>query len=91
MRFVLDTASFVTAVRSSDGAAGEVLKMIFRREAVPLMEPKLALEYRDVAMRPHQIAASHPADTKTICNDDEGERPRWLLTTREVSLSRRLR
>jgi putative PIN family toxin of toxin-antitoxin system len=58
VRIVLDTASFVTAVRSSDGAAGEVLRMIFREEIVPLMDLKLGLEYRDVALRSEHIRAS---------------------------------
>jgi predicted nucleic acid-binding protein len=54
---VLDTASFVTAVRSSDGAAGEVVRMIFREEIVPLMDLKLGLEYRDVALRSEHVGA----------------------------------
>ena len=58
VRIVLDTASFVTAVRSSDGAAGEVVRMIFREEIVPLMDLKLGLEYRDVALRSEHITAS---------------------------------
>jgi putative PIN family toxin of toxin-antitoxin system len=55
---VLDTACFVTAVRSSDGAAGEVVRMVFREEIVPLMDLKLGLEYRDVALRPEHLMAS---------------------------------
>jgi predicted nucleic acid-binding protein len=55
---VLDTASFVTAVRSSHGAAGEVVRMIFRGEIVPLMDLKLGLEYRDVALRSEHVRAS---------------------------------
>jgi putative PIN family toxin of toxin-antitoxin system len=58
VRIVLDTASFVTAVRSSDGAAGEVVRMIFREELVPLMDLKLGLEYRDVALRAEHVGAS---------------------------------
>ena len=58
MRIVLDTASFVTAVRSSGGAAGEVVRMIFREELVPLMDLKLGLEYRDVALRSEHVGAS---------------------------------
>ena len=37
--------------RSSGGAAGEVLRMIFREEVVALMDFKLGLEYREVALR----------------------------------------
>jgi len=55
---VLDTASFVTAVRSSGGAAGEVMRMIFREEVVVLMDFKLGLEYREVALRPEHVNAS---------------------------------
>jgi putative PIN family toxin of toxin-antitoxin system len=58
VRIVLDTASFVTAVRSSGGAAGEVVRMIFREELVPLMDLKLGLEYRDVALRSEHVRAS---------------------------------
>jgi predicted nucleic acid-binding protein len=42
VRIVLDTATFVTAVRSSDGAAGEVVRMVFR----------------DVALRSEHVRAS---------------------------------
>jgi predicted nucleic acid-binding protein len=58
VRIVLDTASFVTAVRSSDGAAGEVGRMIFGEELVPLMDHKLGLEYRDVGVRSEHVSAS---------------------------------
>ena len=58
MRIVLDTASFVTAVQSSNGAAGEVVRMIFREELVPLIDLKLGLEYRDVAVRSEHVRAS---------------------------------
>jgi hypothetical protein len=58
VRIVLDTASFVTAVRSSVGAAGEVVRMIFREGLVPLMDLKLGLEYRDVALRSEHVGAS---------------------------------
>jgi putative PIN family toxin of toxin-antitoxin system len=58
MRIVLDTASFVTAVRSSEGAAREILGMILRREIVALMDLKLGLEYRDVALRSNRLDAS---------------------------------
>jgi putative PIN family toxin of toxin-antitoxin system len=58
VKIVLDTASFVAAVRSSSGAAGEVLRMVFRKEVVPLMDFKLGLEYREVALRPEHVKAS---------------------------------
>jgi len=59
VRIVLDTASFVTAVRSSDGAAGEIVRRIFAGEIVPLMDLKIGLEYRDVALRPEHLRASN--------------------------------
>ncbi len=58
MRIVLDTAAFVTAVRSGGGAAGEIVRMVFRGELMPLMDLKLGLEYRDVALRPKHLAVS---------------------------------
>jgi hypothetical protein len=54
---VLDTASFVTAVRSSDGAAGEVVQIKFREELVPLLDLKLGLEFRDAALRSEHVRA----------------------------------
>jgi putative PIN family toxin of toxin-antitoxin system len=57
VRIVFDTASFITALRSSDGSAGEVLRLILGRKLVPLMDHKLGLEYRDVALRPEQLQA----------------------------------
>jgi putative PIN family toxin of toxin-antitoxin system len=59
VRIVLDTASFVTAVRSSDGAAGEIVRLIFAGEIVPLMDLKIGLEYRDVALRPEHLHAAN--------------------------------
>lgn len=37
---------------------GEVVRMIFREELVPLMDLKLGLEYRDVALRSEHVGAS---------------------------------
>lgn len=58
MRIVLDTASFVTAIRSRTGAAREVVDLIFDGVLVPLMDLKLGLEYRVVALRSEHLAAS---------------------------------
>jgi len=55
---VLDTASFVTAVRSGHGAASELVRMALAHEIVTLMDHKLALEYREVALRPEHVSAS---------------------------------
>jgi predicted nucleic acid-binding protein len=48
----------VTAVRSTDGACGEVLRKVFRREILLLLDLKLALEYREVSLRPEHLGAS---------------------------------
>jgi putative PIN family toxin of toxin-antitoxin system len=66
VRIVLDTACFVTAVRSSDGAAGEVVRKVFREEIVPLMDLKLGLEYRDVALRPEHLMASALSEREVL-------------------------
>ena len=58
MRIVLDTASFIAAVRSSVGAARETVRLIFAREIIPLMDLKLGLEYRDVGLRAEHLSAS---------------------------------
>ena len=55
---MLDTASFIAAVRSSRGAAREIVRLILIGEVVPLMDHKLSLEYRDVALRPEHLIAS---------------------------------
>ena len=58
MRIVLDTASFVSAVRSGGGAGSAVVKSILSGEVVALMDHKLGLEYREVALRPEHLAVS---------------------------------
>jgi putative PIN family toxin of toxin-antitoxin system len=58
VRIVLDTASFVTAVRSRTGAAREVVDLILDGDIIPLMDVKMGLEYRDVALRTEHLAAS---------------------------------
>ena len=58
MRIVLDTATFVTAVRSRSGAARELVRLILARKVVALMDYKLGLEYREVALREEHLAAS---------------------------------
>lgn len=55
---MLDTACLVTAVRSSSGAAGEVLRRIFKKQVELLMDLKISLEYRDVALRPKHLMVS---------------------------------
>jgi hypothetical protein len=58
VRIGLDTTSVGTAVRSSNGAAGEVVRMISREELVPPIGLKLSLEYRGVALRSEHVRAS---------------------------------
>ena len=66
MRIVLDTACFVTAVRSSAGAAGEVLRKVFRKELVLLMDLNIGLEYRDVGLRPEHLMASTLSEREVL-------------------------
>lgn len=48
----------ITALRSSKGAAAEVLCLVLLEKVVILMDYKIASEYRDVALRPEHLAAS---------------------------------
>lgn len=64
VRIVFDTSSLITALRSSKGAAAEVLRLVLLEEIVVLMDYKIASEYRDVALRPeHLTAARRSAET----------------------------
>lgn len=58
MRIVFDTSSLITALRSSKGAAAEVLRLVLLEKIVILMDYKIASEYRDVALRPEHLAAA---------------------------------
>jgi len=58
VRVVIDTASFIAAIRSDTGPAAELLRRVFRRDIIPLMDHKLSLEYRDVALRKEHVVAS---------------------------------
>jgi predicted nucleic acid-binding protein len=42
------------------------MRMIFREEIVPLMDLKLGLEYRDVALRPEHLVASALSETEVL-------------------------
>jgi len=55
---VLDTAAQVSAIRSSTGAAAEIIRLAAVGKLTLLMDYKLVCEYREVAMRPQHIAAS---------------------------------
>jgi putative PIN family toxin of toxin-antitoxin system len=54
----LDTSVSIAALRSSSGAAAEILRLIFLGEITLCLDFNLAGEYRDVAMRPAQQWAS---------------------------------
>jgi putative PIN family toxin of toxin-antitoxin system len=58
VRVVLDTSVVITAIRSSTGAAAEVLRLALLSELTILMDYKLASEYRAVSLRQHHVAAS---------------------------------
>lgn len=55
---MLDTAALIAALRSSKGAAAEIVRKVLREEIVILMDYKMALEYRDVALRSEHLMAS---------------------------------
>lgn len=65
VRVVLDTSVIITALRSSMGAAAEVIRLAFRRELTPLMDYKLACEYRNVALRPEQLHGTGKSQVET--------------------------
>jgi predicted nucleic acid-binding protein len=65
VRTVLDTSVLITALRSSRGAAAEVLRLTLIGKLTLLMDYKLACEYRDVALRPTQLHASGKSPRQT--------------------------
>ncbi len=58
-RIVLDTAAFISAMRSPLGAASEVLRRTAARQIVVCMDHKLSFEYRDVANRREHLLAAN--------------------------------
>jgi putative PIN family toxin of toxin-antitoxin system len=58
LKVVLDTAALISAIRSSTGAAAEIVRLAAVGKLTLLMDYKLVCEYRDVALRPQHIAAS---------------------------------
>lgn len=65
MRVVLDTSVLITALRSSTGAAAEILRLVLLKELTILMDYKLACEYRDVALRAEHLNASNKTEEET--------------------------
>ena len=66
MRIVFDTSSLITALRSSKGAAAEVLRLVLMERVVLLMDYKIASEYRDVALRPEHLAAARRSEESVL-------------------------
>ncbi|MFZ0304681.1 MAG: putative toxin-antitoxin system toxin component, PIN family [Terracidiphilus sp.] len=58
MRIVLDTAALISALRSSNGAAAEIVRLVLKREVELLLDFKLVCEYREVALRPEHLEAA---------------------------------
>lgn len=70
MRVVLDTSVIITALRSSAGAAAEVVRRSLAGHLTVLMDYKLACEYREVALRPeHLVSAGRTAAETTVLLD----------------------
>ena len=65
LRIVLDTSVVVAALRSATGGSNAVLRLVARREVVPLASPALFLEYEDVLKRAEQRLA-HGLDVGEI-------------------------
>lgn len=59
MRFVLDTAVIVAAIRSDAGASRQLVLAALDGRFELLLSVPLALEYEAVFKRPEQIVASH--------------------------------
>jgi len=55
---VVDTSVFVSALKSADGAARQVLRLSLLGNVSPLMGHKLFLEFEDVLKRPGLFEAS---------------------------------
>jgi len=58
MKVVLDNAALISAIRSSTGAAAEIVRLAAVGKLTLLLDYKLVSEYRDVALRPQHIVAS---------------------------------
>jgi putative PIN family toxin of toxin-antitoxin system len=57
LRVVLDTSVLVAGLRSRDGAANAVLRLVAMGQLVPLVSPALFLEYEAVLKRAEQRLA----------------------------------
>ena len=63
MRIVLDTSVLISALRSPQGAAAQVVRLVLGDELEILLDYKLVCEYRDVALRPRNLEAYGVAET----------------------------
>ena len=71
----------ITALRSSTGAAAEVVRLALRDELTILMDYKLDCEYREVALRPEQLRVSGKSRAETVAVLDALEaiaEPIWV-------------
>lgn len=57
LKVILDTSVLIAALRSGSGASAAALIRILRLDARLLLSYALVCEYRDVALRPDQLAA----------------------------------
>lgn len=64
-RIVVDTSVVVAAVRSRNGPANALMRLVATRKLVPLATPPLFLEYEGVLKRPEQQLA-HRLDHSQI-------------------------
>jgi putative PIN family toxin of toxin-antitoxin system len=70
VRIVLVTSVLISALRSEQGAAAEVIRRVMLGELTVLMDHKIAYEYRDVAFRARQlhVAGKSREQTADILN-----------------------
>jgi putative PIN family toxin of toxin-antitoxin system len=89
VRIVLDTAALISAIRSSSGAAAEIVRLALLEKLTLLMDYKLGCEYREVALRPQHIAASGktPADAEVVIDALESIATPVFVRTRHRPLS----
>jgi putative PIN family toxin of toxin-antitoxin system len=66
VRTVLDTSVLIAALRSSTGAAAEIVRLALLGELTTLMDYKLVCEYRDVALRAEQLHQSGKSRAETV-------------------------
>ena len=64
-KVVFDTSVIVAALRSRSGASNALLRLVAKRQLVPLATPPLFLEYEDVLKRAEQRLA-HGLSTEAI-------------------------